>query len=31
LSQVYGATIEVASGRMELAPTIDFGPVKVSG
>jgi len=28
---VYGATAEVATDQMELAPTIDFGPVKVSG
>lgn len=30
VTDVYGATKDVASGRLEVAPLIDFGPVKVS-
>jgi len=30
VTDVYGATTEVASGQIELAPTIDFGSVKIA-
>jgi predicted aspartyl protease len=30
ITDVYGATTEVASGQMAVAPTIDFGSIKIS-
>jgi predicted aspartyl protease len=30
MTEVYGATKDVASGQMEIAPTIDFGRVKIA-
>jgi len=30
VTQVYGATTDVESGQVEMAPMIDFGPIKIS-